>query len=133
MRVNDANPKHAISVVMAKAPPTVDLYIAARVPKVRALLERLRKLVADTRPEAEEMMKWGAPVWCARGDAPEIYLYGGKDHANLGFVQGVGLDDPQGLLKGKGESGRHVKLWPDKPMPEAALIALIRQCFGGDS
>ena len=112
---------------MAKAPPTVDLYIAERPPEVRALLDWLRAFIAATLPEAEEGMKWGAPVWAVAGQ-PQIYIYGGKDHANLGFIHSAGLDDPEDLLKGKGKDGRHVQLWPDSELPEAALADLIRQC-----
>ncbi|MCP3972795.1 MAG: DUF1801 domain-containing protein [Rhodobacteraceae bacterium] len=115
---------------MAKARPTVDLYIAERSPEVRALLEDLRAMVRAILPGAEEGMKWGAPVWTVAGQ-PQVYLYGGKDHAHLGFVHGARLDDPEGVLKGKGKDGRHVQLWPGQPMPDAVLKALIRQCGTG--
>jgi hypothetical protein len=73
-------------------------------------------------------MKWGAPVYWNAAGKPVIYLYGGRDHANLGFLHGAGLDDPDGLLEGRGASGRHVKVFPGKPWPRAALAALVSQC-----
>ncbi len=112
---------------MPKAPPTIAEYIAARPTPVRQVLEALQTLLIATLPEAEAKMAWGAPVWCNPAGEPVIYLYGGKTHAHLGFVQGAALDDPEGLLKGAGKTGRHVKLVPGKPWSEAALCALIRQ------
>ena len=60
------------------------------------------------------------------GKEPAVYLYGGKDHANLGFVHGADLDDPGGLLEGKGIAGRHIKCWPGEVVDEPALTALVR-------
>jgi hypothetical protein len=113
---------------MAKAKETVEGYIAARSPGVGALLEDLRAFVQETLPEAREGMKWGAPVYWNAAGKPVVYLYGGRDHANLGFLHGAGLDDPEGILEGRGVSGRHVKLFPGKALPRAALAALLRQC-----
>ena len=115
---------------MAKKDVTVDSYIAARTPPVVAVLEMLRGLVKGALPDAVEGMKWGAPVYVNANGVPVVYLYGGKDHANLGFVYGAGLDDPDGLLEGKGKDGRHVKLFPEAEVPTAALVALVAQCAG---
>ncbi len=112
------------------ADPDVELYVAARKPPVRAVLSALRELVGRTLPEAVEGMKWGAPVYYDPAGEAIIYLYGGKDHAHLGFVQGAGLDDPDGILKGRGESGRHVKCPAGEALPEAKLVRLLNQCAG---
>ena len=113
---------------MARGAETVDAYIAGRSAPVRALLEELRAFVRETLPGAREGMKWGAPVYWNAAGKPVIYLYGGRDHANLGFLHGAGLDDPEGLLEGRGVSGRHVKVFPGKSWPRAALAVLVRQC-----
>lgn len=117
---------------MAKSSETVDDYISARLPPVRATLEILRSLIHSALPGAVESMKWGAPVFSNAGGEVVIYLYGGKDHANLGFVRGVELEDPEGLLKGHGKSGRHIKLYPNQDIPEAAMKALVKQCAALD-
>ncbi len=113
---------------MQRTPDTVDEYVALRPKAVRKVLEDLRALVTKTWPEAEEGMKWGAPVYAAPGTEPLIYLYGGRDHANLGFIKGAELDDPDGLLEGKGKSGRHVKCYPGEAHDIDALAKLVRQC-----
>ena len=113
---------------MAKSVETVDSYIAARSAPVRATLKALRAFVHTTLPEATEGMKWGAPVFFNAGRKPVIYLYGGVDHANLGFLHGAKLDDPDRVLKGSGVSGRHVKFYPDEAIPKVTLEKLLRQC-----
>lgn len=113
---------------MAETPEIVDDYIAARSAPVRATLEALRTLVHTALPGADEGMKWGAPVFSNANGQAVVYLYGGKDHANLGFTKGVELEDPENLLQGRGDSGRHVKVFPHEAVPEAVLTALVKQC-----
>ena len=113
---------------MAKAAKTVDEYIEERSEAVRSVLQELRALVHAAIPNAAEVMKWGAPVFVNGNNKPVVYLYGGRDHANLGFLHGTALDDPDGLLEGRGAWGRHVKLFPGKELPEMALTGLLGQC-----
>ena len=112
---------------MAKSEETIDSYISARSAPVRKILEALRKLVFATVPGVTEGLKWGAPVFFGTDGEPFAYLYGGKDHANLGFLHGVDLDDPKNVLEGKGIAGRHVKIYPDDQMPTDVLMALLMQ------
>ncbi|TQV81363.1 DUF1801 domain-containing protein [Exilibacterium tricleocarpae] len=86
----------------------MDSYIAARNPAVRTTLAALRALVQPTLPQVTEGMKWGAPIFLDPQGEPVVYLYGGKDHANLGFIRGAELSDPKGILQGRGHLGRHV-------------------------
>lgn len=113
---------------MTKSAAAFDSYIAARDEPVRALLEELRGLVHEAMPGAVEDFKWGAPVFDNAQGVTAVYLYGGRDHANLGFVRGAELDDPERILKGGGKAGRHVSVYPGKTMPKPALAALLRQC-----
>ena len=113
---------------MSKATQTPDEYIAEKSDPVQFVLQDLRRLVQQSLPSATCGMKWGVPVFCNSHGIEVVYLYGGKDHANLGFVRGAELSDPDRLLKGPGISGRHVKIFPKKPVPEKALKALVCQC-----
>lgn len=113
---------------MTKSAQSFDGYITERSEPVRAVLEKLRALVHQALPDAVETFKWGAPVFDNAHGVSVVYLYGGKDHANLGFIRGAELDDPEGILKGAGKDGRHVKIYPGKAAPMAALTALVRQC-----
>jgi hypothetical protein len=105
----------------------VETYVAARSKRVRATLEELRTLVKSTLPGVTEGMKWGAPVYSRPDGCPLVYLYGGKDHANLGFLRGAELDDPDELLEGTGVSGRHIKVYPSDEIPTKPIRALLRQ------
>lgn len=113
---------------MSKAPETIEPYIWDCSAPVQKILQSLRALVLKTLPKSSEGMKWGAPVFFNQSEEPIIYLYGGKAHAHLGFINGVDLKDPKSLLEGTGKSGRHVKIVPDKSVPKKDLVALIKQC-----
>jgi hypothetical protein len=113
---------------MEKSAGSFDGYIAERSEPVRAVLEDLRALVHEALPEASEDYRWGAPVFNNSHGVTVVYLYGGKDHANLGFVRGAELDDPRNILKGGGKAGRHVQIFPGDKVQRTALAALLRQC-----
>lgn len=93
----------------------------------RATLEALRLLVKSALPELAEGMKWGAPVYSGSDGHPLVYLYGGKDHANLGFLLGAELDDPDELLKGSGKSTRTIKIYSSDEIPKKEIRNLLRQ------
>ncbi len=45
----------------------------------------------------------------------------------FGFFHGAALEDPHGLLEGKGEYVRHIKVRAMKDIDAAAFGALLRQ------
>lgn len=93
------------------AATTVDEYIAGTPGPVAETLRALRRLIVETLPEAEESMKWGTPTYGLPNGEPVCYLYGGKEHVNLGFLFGARLEDPEGLLQGSGrKDSRHLHL-----------------------
>ncbi|MCR9137364.1 MAG: DUF1801 domain-containing protein [Alphaproteobacteria bacterium] len=113
---------------LARADRTVEDYVAARSEPVRAVLQALRDLVRQTVPDVTEGMKWGAPVFFDGKGEAIIYLYGGKNHAHLGFVHGAELKDPDGILKGRGPSGRYVKCTAGEEIAVSAVVSLLKQC-----
>ena len=46
---------------------------------------------------------------------------------DLCFLQGAGLDDPEGLLEGSGSVARHIKIHRAEQLDAPAVQALIRQ------
>ncbi len=64
------------------------------------------------------------PTLCL-GEIAFAYVGAFTAHAAIGFFRGAALPDPMGLLQGQGRSMRHVKLFPDRPVDEAALHHLI--------
>jgi hypothetical protein len=48
----------------------------------------------------------------------------------FGFFHGSALKDPKGLLEGKGQYVRHIKLRARSGIDEPAFAALLRQAAG---
>ena len=109
-----------------KAYATFDLYLADQPPKNRTIIRALRKFVQRKAPELQESVKWGNGCWL-KGKAPVAYVYSDKGFVQFGFVHGSSLDDPKGLLEGKAQFVRHIKVRTVKDIDEAAFWALLRQ------
>jgi hypothetical protein len=106
----------------------IDLWLRRQQDELRPLAEewfaRMRQCGADVR----ELMHDGCPVACVE-DAPFGYVNAFKDHVNVGFFNGSALEDPAGLLEGKGKRMRHVKLKPGRLPDLAALGDLIEAAY----
>ena len=86
----------------------VTAYIEKAPQPHKEILERLRALIAEAVPHAEEQFKWGQPVYATtKGFA---YLAFSKNHVNLGFFNFEKLTDPDTKLEGTGKQMRHVKI-----------------------
>jgi hypothetical protein len=109
-----------------KAYATFDAWRAGQSPAHRRLIGTLRRLVADAAPALEESVKWGNGCWL-KGKSPIVYLHAETDHLHFGFFHGATLDDPRGLLHGKGKYVRHVKVHRPADIDAAALRAFVRQ------
>ncbi len=104
---------------------TFDLYVAGQSPKNQTLIRALRKLVKAKAPKLEEFVKWGNGCW-VKGKEPIAYVYSAPDLVQFGFFRGASLPDPRGLLEGKGEYVRHVKVRKLGDIDAAAFEALLR-------
>ena len=111
-----------------KRDPAIEAWLRAEPAELRSLAEawfaRMRACGEDVR----ELMHDGCPVACVE-DAPFGYVNAFKDHVNVGFYHGAALDDPAGLLEGKGKRMRHVKLWPGREVDADALGDLIEAAY----
>lgn len=113
--------------------PAVDAWLASRESALRPLalawFERLRALGPDVR----ELMHDGCATACVEDVAlAHVGVY--RAHVSLYFFRGAHIEDPTGLLEGKGKSGRHVKLGPtlrlaDTDARRRALEALIDAAY----
>lgn len=102
--------------------------LAGHTREVRALAERLRRLVLETVPDAVEA---AYPVWHGIGYRhPESGYFCGifpqKNSVKLGFEYGVLLPDPDGLLKGDGKQVRYLVFKEAKEIRVSAIKKLIR-------
>jgi hypothetical protein len=105
---------------------TFDEYLAGQLPKNRPLIRLLRRFVKSEAPRLAEAVKWGNGCW-VKGNVPVSYVYSAPDHVQLGFFRGARLKDPKGLLRGKGEYVRHVRLTKPSEFDVKAVRALLKQ------
>ena len=109
-----------------KAYETFDLYLADQPPKNKTIIKALRAFVKRTAPKLEESVKWGNGCW-VNGKAPVAYVYSDKGYVQFGFFRGAALEDKKGLLEGKGQYVRHIKVRAVADIDRVAFAALLRQ------
>lgn len=108
--------------------PAVSAWLAAEDGPVRALAAQWFALLRALGPDVTEVMHDHCPTACV-GEIAFAYVGAFRAHASIGFFAGAELPDPAGLLEGKGQWMRHVKLRPGAPADEAALLALIAAAY----
>ena len=97
-----------------------------RQPKaVRGHLEALRAVVKKAVPEAKESIKWGMPYYeMKKGFAA---LYASPTYAAIQVMAPPDkLDDPDGLLEGKGATMRHLKVRSAADLHEQSLTRWLK-------
>lgn len=78
-----------------------------------AITQTLIELSLDMFPDAAFVEKYGGQLIQTNADDPDtqvggIFAY--TNHVTLELSQGALLDDPDGVLEGKGKFRRHIKL-----------------------
>ena len=86
---------------------------------------RLRAIVREAAPDAEEAIKWSQPVYSNSG--PFCYFKAFKAHINFGFWQGNQLTDPAGLLQSGGKKMAHVKIASLEDIQPDVFKAYVRE------
>lgn len=109
-----------------KAYASFDEYLEAQNPKNRAIIRSLRGFVKRVAPKLGEAVKWGNGCWVG-SDGPVAYVYSDAGYVQFGFFNGSSLRDPKGLLQGKGQYVRHIKVRDRSAIDERAFAALLRQ------
>jgi len=103
----------------------VDEYIATLDGWKAEVVSRVRVIIREAAPDAQEKYKWAQPVYEVNG--PLCYMKAFKNSVNFGFWRGVDLDDPLGLLQGSGKKMRHVSLGGMDDINETAFTDFIQQ------
>lgn len=114
---------------MAKKDPRVDAYIAKAQPFAQPILKHLRKLVHNTCPQAEEVIKWGFPCFDYKG--PFCQMASFKQHAVFGFWKAALMKDSKDL-KGNQENamGHLGRITNMKDLPsDKKIIAYIKEAM----
>ena len=76
------------------------------------ITDMLAEMVGEIAPDVRLVLKYGGHVMCPLAGNDKSFvggIFAYKDHVSLEFSQGAQLDDPKGLLEGKGKQRRHLK------------------------
>jgi uncharacterized protein YdhG (YjbR/CyaY superfamily) len=102
-----------------------DRYLATLPDPERAELERIRRVVRRAVPEAEEATSYGMPAFKYKR-RPLLGLRASKNHLSVFPFSPEAIDAARGALAGFDLSTGTVRCTPDRPIPEAALLELLR-------
>jgi hypothetical protein len=108
--------------------PAIDAWMKERDGQSGKIARRWFEVMRGCGDEMRELVHDGCPVACL-GDVPFAYVNVFSSHVNVGFFQGAGLPDPDGMLQGTGKFMRHVKLRPGTPVDVEALRRLIQVAY----
>ena len=103
-----------------------DDYLKDQNPANQAIIRVLRRFVKRVQPGLCEDVKWGNGCWIG-ADGPVAYVYSATGYVQFGFFRGSSLNDPKGLLEGKGQYVRHIKVRDPSGIDKRAFAALLRQ------
>lgn len=109
------------------AEQTVDNYIAQLKDDQAEIVAKVRELILEAAPDADESIKWAQPVYEING--PFAYIKAFKNSVNFGFWRGVDIRDSYDLLVGSGEKMRHVKLVNLDDINEGAFKDYVQQAI----
>lgn len=107
-----------------KQDPRIDAYIERQADFARPILERLRAMVHEACPEAEETLKWSAPSFLYKGEILAM-MAGFKQHAAFNLWRGSQVVEARG--EGMGQFGRLTSV--DDLPDEQAFAAIIHKAM----
>jgi hypothetical protein len=101
-------------------------YISQQPPDKRALLEKLRVLVAKGAPDAVPSIKWGIPIYALNGKNI-CALAAFKEHVAINFFAPPSvLVDPGKKLEGSGKSSRLLKVRTASEIDSASILRWLK-------
>jgi uncharacterized protein YdhG (YjbR/CyaY superfamily) len=112
--VGAVKPEDVVMAMASTAPSTIDEYIAAFPPKVRAILKQIRRTVREAAPEAQEVISYQMPAFTQDG----ILIYFAAFKAHIGVYPPVSGDVrlEKALARYAGPKG-NLKFPLDEPIP----------------
>jgi hypothetical protein len=121
---------------MDTMPP--EAFLAPYPTDMRAIAQRLRRIVLSARPDAIERVRAGwhlngydVPTTIGSGRKTVYFAYVApeREHVHLGFEHGVAMRDPGGLLQGRGVTNqvRWLTFRPGDPIDVTACTELIHE------
>jgi hypothetical protein len=77
-------------------------------PDLHAIVQAVRTVAHDATPQCTERVMYGGILFAAPEQYCGVFAY--SAHVSVEFGKGAELDDPHGMLEGKGKFRRHIKL-----------------------
>ncbi len=105
------------------APGTIDEYIAAFPPDAQSILGKIRLMIREAAPQAEEKISYKMPAFTLDGDL--IYFAAFKKH--IGIFPPVRGDEKlsKAISRYRGEKG-NLRFPLDEPIPYALIARVIK-------
>lgn len=107
------------------AEKTIEGFIAAQDDWRGEAAREIDAIVREAAPQAVGSIKWAQPVYEQGG--PFAFLKINKAHLTFGFWRGTELTDPDGILEGKGDRMKHVKLRSMADIDRDQLAAWVKE------
>lgn len=101
--------------------------IAHRAPEVKAIAKKLRSIVMDVLPTAEEVTYLGWNVTLFRDRKEICSIAPMKQRCNFFLAMGARVSDPDKLLQGTGTKIRHMQITSVSDIPVARLKKMIKE------
>jgi uncharacterized protein YdhG (YjbR/CyaY superfamily) len=103
----------------------MDDYLDGLQPEQRAAFERVRAVVTEVAPEAEEGRSYGMPAFIYSG-RPLLGFRAAKEHLSVFPFSTDAIEAVAGRLEGFDISKGTIRFTPESPVPEDALADVIR-------
>ena len=123
MKRKKTNRGHTATPVKADKPKTPDGYLGALSDDKRAALERLRKTIKATAPEAEECISYQLPAFRLKGKLLVAY---GAAASHCAFYPGSVVQVLKDELKDYDTSKGTIRFPSDRPLPPALVRKLVK-------
>ena len=107
----------------------MDDYLDGLPGEQRAAFERVRSVVTDVAPEAEEGESYGMPAYIYSG-RPLLAFRAAKNHLSVFPFSPEAIEAVEGRLEGFDLSKGTIRFTPDKPVPDEVLADLVRARMG---
>jgi uncharacterized protein YdhG (YjbR/CyaY superfamily) len=103
----------------------MDDYLNGLSPAQKDALERVRAVVEDVAPEAEEGVSYGMPAFLLAG-RPLLGFRAAKKHLSVFPFSPAAIEAVKDRLEGFDLSKGTIRFSPDTPVPEDVLADLVR-------
>jgi uncharacterized protein YndB with AHSA1/START domain len=115
-----------------KASMTVDEFVKARVlPEFQPVVAMLRELMREMAPDVKEEIHYGIPAY--KGRRILAVISPTRKDITFAFSRGAEFEDTFGLLQGRGNVSKHVKIKNLQNINKDALRYYIRQALELDA